>query len=1259
VQGKSKRKSLIAIALLLALAYGVSDEFHQLFVRGRNCSLSDFLIDSAGIYLACFLYTVSLSLRRQGKFINLSLHNNSMIKRGLKLVFLFLLIVIISINISTNLTYGQVPAPRPNSVENNSLGYIIEFRNPSLSEKNYDLKEGIKNLEAKKLSIQKFGGSGVQQIQTQISREESKNLRQLSDYKNTLRAEHKSALNDINLRLSKTGLPTVSYLKGAFNIGGLLEFPDTFFKLTGLAVSRETSLLVPKREFYNVFNGVSLKISAQEAESIRQSGYVKGVYPNLEVQVTLMDSVPLINADDVWEIKDSQGQNLTGANITIGIIDTGIDYTHPDLGGCFGPGCKVIGGWDFVHNDSDPIDDHGHGTHCAGIAVGSGEGGLKGVSPDAKLYAYKALSSVGTGSSDNIIAAIDRSVDPNQDGDFSDHLDVISLSIGRNCGGSYSESCGPDDSLSTAIDNVVESGVVAVVAAGNSGPNASTIWTPGTARNAITVGASYKKDYNGTYSRDYNPRIDQLTSFSSRGPVNIGNETIIKPDIVAPGAIICSSRYDSAWNGSECLDQKHVQISGTSMATPHIAGAVAIIKQTNSSYSPKEIKDLLKNTSVDLGYDPNAQGAGRVDVLSAIQYLSGEINLTIIGAIYVTSIPSGAYVYVDDILKGTTPRVISKISPGEHTIKFVLANYGNTTQNVTVIADKTINVSAVLEPLTGNIYATSIPSSASFYLDNSYNGITPLTLNGVSPGKHSVKFALTNYADNSQDVTVIAGSTMNISVNLTSIYGSLYATSIPSGAYVYLDNSYKGTTPLTLPGISSGVHSIRFVLANYADFNQNITILSGKALNVSANLTLLTGNIYASSMPSGSSVYVDNILKGTTPILVSGVPIGTRSVRFTLNDYSEVNKSVSVLTDKTVNVSVNLTLLPGGIYATSNPSGAYFYLDNSYKGITPLTITGIPSGIHSANFVLSNYISVSQNITIPIGKRINVSTNLTSIYGSISATSIPSRAYVYLDNSYKGTTPLTLPGISSGVHSIRFVLANYADFNQNITILSGKALNVSANLTLLTGNIYASSMPSGSSVYVDNILKGTTPILVSGVPIGTRSVRFTLNDYSEVNKSVSVLTDKTVNVSVNLTLLPGGIYATSNPSGAYFYLDNSYKGITPLTITGIPSGIHSANFVLSNYISVSQNITIPIGKRINVSTNLTSIYGSISATSIPSRAYVYLDNSYKILSPGLITGINSGIHQIKFILTGYKTDQRNISVISGKTTNVSVILSKL
>lgn len=161
----------------------------------------------------------------------------------------------------------------------------------------------------------------------------------------------------------------------------------------------------------------------------------------------------------------------TGDGIKVAVIDTGVDYTHPDLLG-FGPEGKVIGGYDFVENDDTPQDTNGHGTEVAGIIAANGN--LKGIAPDAKILAYRVSDTGNAVSSDLIVSAIERAV--------KDGANIINISLGVNR---------TNNKIDDAINFAVKNGVVVVAAAGNSGPDPSTIGSPGKDPNAITVGATY------------------------------------------------------------------------------------------------------------------------------------------------------------------------------------------------------------------------------------------------------------------------------------------------------------------------------------------------------------------------------------------------------------------------------------------------------------------------------------------------------------------------------------------------------------------------------------------------------------------------------------------------------------------------------------------------------------------------------------------------------------------------------------------------
>lgn len=355
---------------------------------------------------------------------------------------------------------------------------------------------------------------------------------------------------------------------------------------------------------------------AETISKLKNLPMVKDVQPNYRVQADLLTSVPQTKIDQVWQYADSDGQILTGNGMNVGILDTGVDYTHPDLGGCFGPNCRVKGGYDFFNNDADPMDDHYHGTHVAGIVAGSGvftpsgsanPVSIFGVAPDANIYAFKVLGSAGSGTTSTIIKGIEACGDPNGDGNYSDHLDVCNMSLGG--GGN------PDDASSTAVDNItLGADVLFAVSAGNSGPAASTIGSPGTARRALTVAAACNTG-----------EACSIANFSSRGPVTWVNssgayETIQKPDISAPGVGICSAKLTTL-SSAGCGDG-HTSANGTSMASPHIAGIAAVLRQAHPQYLAGDIKDFITQTAVPYaGVDVNAQGAGHVDSLAALNFM--------------------------------------------------------------------------------------------------------------------------------------------------------------------------------------------------------------------------------------------------------------------------------------------------------------------------------------------------------------------------------------------------------------------------------------------------------------------------------------------------------------------------------------------------------------------------------------------------------------------------------------------------------------
>ncbi len=540
-----------------------------------------------------------------------------------------------------------------------------------------------------------------------------------SQHRTKLIEEHARFVNRFSLSLS----PLVHESLWA----QFIFFIKKLFGITGRVVDSPAEIALT-HDYYTLFHGVALaNVSTEDLNALKQLPEVKGIYPVYRVHTLLDLSLPLINVTTSREYDTQKNKCILvgskcieGSGVKVAIIDTGIDYLHPDLGGCFGTSCKVASGWDFVNNDSDPMDENGHGTHVAGIVAANG--GVQGVAPNATLIAYRVLDENGYGSWTNILAGLERSVDPNQDGDFSDRADIISMSLGG--------PGNPDDLISRAVDRAVKLGSSVVIAAGNNGPYRESIGSPGTAQEAITVGATFNNvfrtselrvngtivtssalyfsktvtnlsaplrrltltspyalnlseilslgGYNGSiailnasyftpqdvltaeqagalgviFIGDENPyfyplsyrfasipaisvswsewedvlstlssnsRVNisvydnitvarEVVYFSSRGPVIWSNGSIFKPDVVAPGHFIYSTYLGGGYG----------ELSGTSMAAPHVAGVAALMKEVHPDWSARQIKSALRTNALSSGSSHNNEGYGVVNAFDSI-----------------------------------------------------------------------------------------------------------------------------------------------------------------------------------------------------------------------------------------------------------------------------------------------------------------------------------------------------------------------------------------------------------------------------------------------------------------------------------------------------------------------------------------------------------------------------------------------------------------------------------------------------------------
>lgn len=347
------------------------------------------------------------------------------------------------------------------------------------------------------------------------------------------------------------------------------------------------------RSFWLV-NAISSEASAGEVRALAAHPAVDRVTLDPPVRVASPSSGSPAAAPSGWGVSRIgapaawSAHGLTGAGVTIGSIDTGIDASHPQLAG------RLAAWRDFVNGAAAPYDDHGHGTHTIGTMVGSAS---VGVAPGATVVVAKALDAAGSGRGSDVLAAAQWLTDPDGDPATDDRPDVINNSWG---GGG-----GSTPWFRPMVRQWLALGIVPVFAAGNTGPSAATISSPADYPESFAVGAV--------------DAADALAPFSARGPVVWSHAddpaippgtTLAKPDVAAPGVGVSSTVPGGG----------HAEYSGTSMAAPHVAGVAALLRQARPELGPAELMDLMRRSAADrgpAGHD-DGFGAGLIDARAAL-----------------------------------------------------------------------------------------------------------------------------------------------------------------------------------------------------------------------------------------------------------------------------------------------------------------------------------------------------------------------------------------------------------------------------------------------------------------------------------------------------------------------------------------------------------------------------------------------------------------------------------------------------------------
>lgn len=653
-------------------------------------------------------------------------------------------------------------------------------------------------------------------------------------------------------------------------------------KASRQAITTAQNNLNHKKELkiINAYYGELTKKGLRDLKKLEQQGYQVEIYEdivfqlyaekneNKNIRTALDNSVVSIGANYSREIL-----NITGRNITVAVIDSGIDYNHTDLGGCFGTGCRVKDGYDFENNDSDPYDDYGHGTHVAGIIGANGT--VIGVAPEVEFLAVKSCDSLGNCNLSHVIEGIEWAA--------NNGADIISMSLG----GSYSSvvySNTGKDSTSLAVEAAVNSGKIVVIAGGNHGPGISTIAVPGAAENVITVG---NVDDQGTETQD----DDTIADSSSRGPSAFGR---LDPDIVAPGESIYSTYPNNNYN----------IMSGTSMATPHVAGVAALLLEQNGAMTPAEVRRILMNSAVNISGKVFEVGAGEVNAknallfnLSSIVEARNSYNFSVLNDRWEFIMPTNGTEYAN----------LTIYNNNEYEINFtlVISEFENMENSLTLNTSQFSFPQSIVVPANNNytiginftvnnfssLYATTYGGKMMLLGNDSKNITIPIVVTVPIKNYANIVRTLTYSGEDEGDVLYYAyynpkpgNETIRISWNNISNDLDLYIYNSTGHIYTYVgyaDTNYESNnTLLNNDLIWFRIHGFEF---SPSPFNFTINITDNG--NIAPNITNVTN-------AEGVADFNFSLFENVT-ITFHFTNIDNDSLTFTFNDTRYTQESIS------------------------------------------------------------------------------------------------------------------------------------------------------------------------------------------------------------------------------------------------------------------------------------------------------------------------------------------------------------------------------
>jgi hypothetical protein len=494
--------------------------------------------------------------------------------------------------------------------------------------------------------------------------------------------------------------------------------------------------------------------------------------------------------------------------------------------------------------------------------------------------------------------------------------------------------------------------------------------------------------------------------------------------------------------------------------------------------------------------------------------------------------------------------------------------------------------------------------------------------------------------------------------------GWLTIVSTPSGAEVLLDGEAAGVTPVTGRELDAGTHIIRIIMAGYQPYQTRKAIGAGEQAAVDAELEEVPVTATPTAPPfspcvgcdkgwirvncnvNGATVSFDQLLSGCT--ITGGscdTEVGTTSTpfrTFTVQKpgYQIFTGTVSSWPARGQTVNLYATLNPvqstGNIQVISHPSGAVVILDGGSWQYTPATFTSVSAGLHYLQISMSGYQPYGVSAYVTPGQTATVNAYLAPKppqpqTGSLNIVTAPGGADIYVDGNYIAESPYVVTSLAPGSHILRLHKAGYNEYLATVTVTAGRQTPISFTFSpqrSVVGSIQVASTPAGSALYLDGNYMGQTPsgsyFDITSVLQGTHTILVRHTDFMDYTQAVYVKGGEVMTVTAVLSPnapsqkpdTTGQIIVVSSPAGTELFLDNTFRGITPATLSDIPAGSHVVMARQDGYADAGQTVTVTGGQSTPVALGLTEI----PVTTKASLSFVPVIGTFVIIGFFLVFG---------------------------------------